>query len=484
MTDVFSNVPGVRLTFKDGGLAVNPPAPGTKVTVLAVTTSSSLDVNEPVVTAKQSDALALSYHADGSPSEMTHAISEAYAGGARIVELVKICREDASGNPLASGEVATESGGTYTKSDDMTADQRYDLLEDAYAQLLDHDVDIVVPYNVFIDNPGTASGSLPRREFGWQLAHFCYESTRGNNTAIGVIAHRSELEVADQEHSETVDVMHGTPTLAQLSRWATELKNHTYDSWYDGDGVNGTDGNHRPTSYAYFLNASDSTLPGTISSAETDANGWPIDLGKYISVVAGNVRHPNFIAQVNYPEFGYYNGNKACYYAGMLTRLPSEISPTNKALSGISVARKLSITQLNNCIGARYIVPRIKAGRGLLVADAMTGAWNVSRYYRSDYTRITTVQISHEVGDIIRNTIDPLIGNPPNPNTTASIQAMLDNLLQDMIEDGKLLAGSSAVFSQTPEERALNEGTVNASLQVPGELRIVTGVIGLSKATA
>ena len=67
MTDVFSNLPGTIVSIKDGGLAVNAPAPSPKVTIIAVTTSDALEIGEPTLTTRLSEALALSYHPNGDP---------------------------------------------------------------------------------------------------------------------------------------------------------------------------------------------------------------------------------------------------------------------------------------------------------------------------------------------------------------------------------------------------------------------------------
>jgi hypothetical protein len=473
MTDVYSNLPGTIVSIKDGGLAVNAPAPSPKVTIIAVTTSDALEVGDPVLTTRLSEALALSYHPNGDPSEMTFAVAEAYKGGARSVELMRICPVDSSGNPTATGSLDPVGLG------DIPLATRYSLLQDAYALLLDHPVDIVVPYNVYLDLPspsGTPSGSYD--DFGFQLANFCWEVSHGNDMCIGVIANQNELQVAGATGS---GLLFGTPTLTQMSSYVTALTHFTRAPHFDGTGYAGVDSKGRPTAYAFYLNKNDHSLPGTIVDAEVDANGWPIDQGAYISVTAGMLKHSNMAATIKYPEQGYYNGNGAAYYAGMVSQLRSEVSPTNKDLAGLALARKFSLSQVNSLVGSRYVVPRISGGNRLVVADAMTAAWNSSLYYRSDYTRLTTVRIVHEVGDIIRATIDPFIGEPNNPVVAASIQSKLDKMISDLVERGALLSGT-AVYSQTPDQRALNEATVEVSLSVPGEVRRVNVSIGLTKA--
>lgn len=475
MTDVFSNIPGTIVSIRDGGLAVNAPAPSPKVTIIAVTTSDALEIGEPVMTTRLSDALALSYHPNGDPSEMTFAVAEAYKGGARAVELMKICPVDASGLPTATGCLDPLGLG------DISLAQRYSLLEEAYALLLDHPVDVVVPHNVFLDLPspsGTPSGTID--DFGFQLANFCWEVSRGNDMCIGVIANQNELQVAGATGEA---LFHGTPTLTQMSNYVTALTHFTRAPYFDGTGYYGVDSKGRPEVYHYYLNANDHSLPGTIADAEKDANGWPVDQGAYISVVAGMLKHSNMAATLRFPEQGYYNGNGAAFYAGMVSQLRSEVSPTNKDLAGLGVARRFSLSQVNGLIGSRYVVPRISGGNRLVVADAMTAAWNSDQYHRSDFVRLTSVRIVHEVGDIIRAKCDPFIGQPNNPVVAASIQSKLDGMIADLVERGALLGGT-AVYSQTPDQRALNEATVEVSLTVPGEVRRINASIGLAKAGA
>lgn len=496
MTDVFQYLPGTRVRLNDGGLQVTSPAQGEKVTVIGVTTNASIEALEPVEVSTLSEALPLTYHDDGTPSELTFAVAEAFSGGARRVEIVKIQDEDVDGNPTASGRVYTASGSGWTISDDLTKAERYDLLDDAYANLLAHDVDYVVPIGVYLDDPApAASGQSYTRDFGWQLAKFCYDVTRGQETAIGIIPNRNELELAYEGKladsngdyiaaDTTVDVVHGTPKLSHMSGYVNALKTFKNATYYDGIGYGGVDSKYRPTAYEYFLNGSDNGVPGTIADAELDDNNWPIDMGKYLQVVAGHVVHNNFMSRIQFPEqSGLYNGNLAVHYAAMSTRLPSEVSPTNQPLTGLQVRRKFSISQLNDLVHARYVVPQVRPGAGLVICDAMTAAWNYSRYYRSDYTRYTTMRTVNEITDGVREVVNPYIGQPANPNISAAIQNALDSLMSAEIERGAILSGQAA-FTQTPEQRVLNEATVEVTLVLPGEIRQVFTVVGLSRAAA
>ena len=54
---VYNNVPGVRVEVRDGGLSLTAPAPGTKVTLLGITTSANLTINQPTIFQSKTEAL-------------------------------------------------------------------------------------------------------------------------------------------------------------------------------------------------------------------------------------------------------------------------------------------------------------------------------------------------------------------------------------------------------------------------------------------
>ena len=89
------NIPRVDVTINDGGLRLSEPVAGPKVTLLGVTTGTNLTIGEPFLVPDLETGFLYAAEASGRPSELSKACEEAFMGGAKSVELVKIA--DTSG---------------------------------------------------------------------------------------------------------------------------------------------------------------------------------------------------------------------------------------------------------------------------------------------------------------------------------------------------------------------------------------------------
>ena len=357
---------------------------------------------------------------------------------------------------------------------------------------MDSPTDIVIPVGVYIDKPADPSGD-PELDFGVQLAQFCYNSTKLNDTTIGVIGARSPMQYASDmgtvtsEQISTWDteenaVKFATPTLEQVDAWVTHMSNFDGFEYFDGSGITGItpiDPKGRPTSYKYW--ATDSGVPGTIPDAVYDSNGWPIDQGAYISVLTAPLRVSNSLGRRQYAKYGgFYSTDGRCGYAGYLTTLKSESATTNKKLpSGLTSQVKLSLRQVDSLIGARFVTVQRKV-RGDVWARGVTAAWNVDQYNRSDFVNLTTVRTVHEVADVIRNESDEFIGEPISASNLAALEQRIDVAFATLVDRGALRSYDFSV-QVSESQRVLGECTINVSLQIPGELNRVWTSIGLTK---
>lgn len=461
-----SNLAGVQVFIQDGGLRISDPVRGPKVTLLGATTGNSLDVGDPYITPTVESGYVLTLEDDGTPSELTRAFEEAYAGGARLVEFVRIA--DASG-------------------DSLSLDGRYAALQTAYDELLNHDVNIVVPVNAYIDKPA-ASG-----DFGYQLADFCYQSTLVNKGTIGVIGHRNALQLAEEEYSETFTDLSGnpissaqaTPSLTQVERWVRDTagtstyRGFTFASGYDG--VTDDNGDGLPEYYRYWAasgGAASNPNGVTAGVAEKDARNNPIDIGAYISVVSSNTRIFTQSAQALYPEYGYYNVNPVSHYAGMISSLIPHSATTNKLARELALQRNPSFNQTDRLIRGRFIT-HIQKPKGVVVARGVTGGHWVSSYYKTDYLNLTTVRIAHEVINVIRAVADPYIGEPNNAVKLASLEQAVDSALGTM-QEGGALNGYRFQIHATPSERVL--GTLNIDVTLIPAFEVVRINLSISLA--
>ena len=443
----FANLPGATVEITDQGLRISRPPSGPKVMLLGITTSTDSSatpyVPYPVADGSFTQAYVKFRNADGTVSELNKALMEAHVGGARDVELMNIL-------PTASG--------AFTADDD-----RYGYLEEAYAHLLNYDVDIVVPVGAHLDSQTLSNPT--QRNFGYQLANFCYLATANNNTCIGVIG-------VDGPNASPS----GTPTLVEVEQWVSDLENYTYCSCYDG--TTDATGDGVPENYC-FVATSDGHMPASFSGGDVeDAKGNKIDIGAYISVVAGAVRAVNEAATDLYPVLGYYNADGAATYAGLISSLPAKSAPTNKIVSGLDMQQYISLSQANRLAGSRF-VPIINKPKGNVAATAMTGAYNISQYYRSDFVRLTTVRIVHDAINFVRDVADQFIGEPNSAPQRNAMSTAIENALKSMQSQGALRRYDFNIYA-TATDQVLGRATVELELVPAFELTQITVIVSLA----
>lgn len=439
------NIPGVYAEIQDGGLRISKPVLQPKVTVLGITNSTQVDLLDPYVLRRYED-INLFDNSDGTPSEMTRVMSEAFDAGADHVEGVII---------------ATGTG--------IDADARYTALETAYTNLLNTDIDIVVPCGVAIDTVVSNDGAGNARNFGHQLANFCYQSTVNHNTAIGFIG--VEPPVATT----------GTPTLTQLENWVTALTNFDTSALSGRDfsiydGVTDADGDDVPDNYAFYA-TTDGIIPVGNPPAQDpnvvfDALQNPVDIGAYINVIAAHVRSAGSLARRVNPTLGWYIHNGAGAYAGLTASLPARRAPTNKVLPYASPTRNMSLSQISSLSTARFPTVWVKPS-GNKLSDAMTGAYNISTWARSDFVRLSTVRIVHDAINLIRGVSDPFIGEPANPVNMNALEAAVDEALSGMVKEGSLNDYAFSVVA-TATMRILGQVLIDVKLDIAHEIREIT----------
>ena len=451
----FANLPGATVEILDQGLHISAPPTGPRVIVLGFTTSTN-DLATPytpypVSTSSFQAAYRATKNADGTVSELSEALMECYVAGGRDVAIMNIL-------PVGSG--------SYTTSND-----RYGYLAKAYDVLGNFNADIIFPVGAHIDDSVTANyagtgGS--RWNFGYQLANFCYQATKNNNTTIGVI----ETNRANASAS-------GTPTLAEIETWVSDNEDYTGFTGYDGT-TDTTSGGLTPGNYAFVATTTEQ-MPANYSGGDVlDSKGNKVDIGAYISVVSANVRATNDAATEKYPTLGYYNSGGGAAYAGLIASLPARSAPTNKVVPGVVLAQGISESQADRLAGKRQVTFMAKP-KGVVVASAMTGAYNVSQYSRSDFVRLTTVRIVHDAVNYVRSVADQFIGEPNNAPQRNALATAIDSALKRMQAIGALRRYDFNVFS-TPTDQILGKATVELILVPAFELQTITVVVALTSA--
>jgi len=448
----FANLPGATVEILDQGLKISRPPSGPKVLLLGHTTSTATQATPYIPYSIAGSSFTSSYrtflNADGTVSELCKALEECYVAGGRDIELMNIL-------PAASGLLTS-------------ANDRYGYLGSAYEILINHAVDIVCPVGVNMDESVTANyhgGTGTQWNFGYQLANFCYQVTKVNNTCIGIIG------VSSANASPS-----GTPTLTEVENWVVNLE--TYGgalAGYDGttETSTGVPGNYR------FVATTDEEMPSTYAGGDVeDAKGNKVDIGAYISVIAANARAANDAAVQLYPTLGYYNCNGAAVYAGQISGLPAKSAPTNKVLRGITLSQGISQYQADRLAGGRYVTLLSKA-KGVTCASAMTGAYNINQYSRSDFVRLTTVRIVHDAINYVRNVADQFIGEPNNAPQRNAMATAIENALKSMQEAGALRRFNFNVYA-SPTDQVLGKATVELILVPAFELQQITVTVALA----
>jgi len=522
-------LPGIGVTINDSGLKLGQPPAGPKVTLLGVTSNTGLLIREPYTIASVEKAMnslyfdfsglsipgGLASQSGRVPGELALAVEEVSAAGTSNIEVMII--------GCYSGSYLQD----YLRADiDKTG--RYLDLSGAYDILRNRELDVVVPVGVYMDDLFT--GSLGSTwNFGKQLANFCFQATAESSATHGVIGVRPVLEWATCNRTGLLPVssslsgelvsLYGMAATGQFNTnalIAQQFKANAFstastalvNSWQTymlGDGV----GLYNPTFTAWLagakdqfgnkLSAIDVNTASSVNSAyfpywqavdsdgvvAFDSRGVKVDAGAYISVFAAPLRHvgtlvrPLALALGASPALTSRNTSAAAAYAGKILSLAPQSGTTFKAIDGLTQLKLLSARQANDLLGMRYVTMYSRT-KGLVVAQGVTGAYNVSKYVRSDFVNLTTVRIVAAVVDLIRAVGDKYIGESNDAARINAFDADVQQVLGSMKGAGALRAADYSI-SSSPDERVLGIINVNLTIVPAFEIVKINLTVSLSK---
>jgi len=205
-----------------------------------------------------------------------------------------------------------------------------------------------------------------------------------------------------------------------------------------------------------------------------DSNGFDIDMGKYLSVVATWPTMTNFADSTG---LGYI-ASGAPMYAGMLAGLAPWRGSTAKRIGGrgIRLARRLAKRHLNSLAGARYVLFNTAPDGSVGVVDGPSSALP-----GSDFTRNMTLRLVAEVIRQVREAGRPFLGDPLSAVRKAALETRMKKTLSDLqrMSDNALQSFQLAVV-QTPLDKVRGTAKVTLSLQIINELRKLTIDVALS----
>lgn len=295
----------------------------------------------------------------------------------------------------------------------------------AYGLLENYSVDMVVPTGVCADDELVGKFD----NFAYELALFCAVSSHRNHATMGMI------KTSSPDDASLKSIEAHTKKLESL------------------DNV-------------YFMR----DMKGNVI---LNSEQQPIDLGRYISVIAGGD------VIINNTRLGAYANNSAAAYAGFLSALPINSAPTNKVLEyakGLKI--KYSNNQLDRLTDNRYITFKYKKnGEKVAVVDAMT----CSRP-GSDYARQSSMRSVREVANDIREVADPFLGEPNTVQQRNALSALIDKKLGQHkgteSEPGSIQDYSFQVIATALDE-LIGQAKIELTIVPAQELRRITTVISL-----
>lgn len=517
-----NNLPGVDVVLNDLGLKLSPPDEGQKITILGICSDSRLPIREPLRVVNSEAAVDALFFADHDsvftgasgqkwPSDLSMAVEEAFNAGATNVDVM----------------VTAHRTGYATTGDSF--ETKYNLLGHAYEALLNSPVDLIVPVGVYFDDPEDLApgvAGFTGKNFGKQLADFCYQATKEANSAHGIIEMMPPLRLASMiNYRDTVTGNNGdtgsfwsysgrwstqdwrfdSPPTSTIAEWVGFLNtdsNALYLTGVHSNFVGSFSGTYYVNSkLESFLKGSElntgtnDTVDGNYlldwqalesdGSKAIDGKGNKIDAGSYISVVAAPIRSFNSQARRLAGYLGrniagnFVSTGGAAAYAGLITTLVPHEATTNKVIPTIGPAKQLGRSQADKLVGRRFVTFLIRSG-GFVVAKGITGARNAGKYARSDYIFLSTVRIVQSCVDVVREVSEKYIGNAATPQTRSAMDQEIRSRLDSFKERGAILDFEFSITA-TPEQNVTGEVDVNLTVVPATELVKVNLTLSLNK---
>lgn len=296
--------------------------------------------------------------------------------------------------------------------------------------------------------------------FAYELASFCQEKTNNESfcmAAIGVNPPSS----------------HFAPSA--ISEWYGKAPTKNIDSGAIVANGTGLLGNRLLAGGVGYTPGFFQTESGYMddSSILLDANESPIDMGKYLSIVASYVTLSN-AADVS--GLGYINSG-ASLYLGRISSLAPWSATTGKQLgAGLGLPSRLAKRRQNALAGLGYVTLDQPRGQQVSVVDGPSAAMS-----SSDFTRNMTSRMVGEAITRVRAVGRPYLGEPLSAPRKAALDNAIGSALKALQTDSDAaLESFDYALSQTPREAVTGIANLTLSLKVIGELRRIIVNVSLS----
>jgi hypothetical protein len=217
-------------------------------------------------------------------------------------------------------------------------------------------------------------------------------------------------------------------------------------------------------------------------------SGAQVDIGRYLSVVAG----PDIIYSES--QLGYYLENGAAAYAGMITALPAQQATTNQALGGVNKLNgnypKSINEQLNQGLGyqqqpfiagsSAYVTFRYSnfLGAPIVVAD------NTCAQRSSDYKTLQVLRICNLASFMVQSVVRPFIGQPNEVDSRTAMQTQINTALGTLVTAGALIGGDGNGYqftlSSDPVELLMGQVTITLFLRPALQIKYIRVVVNVT----
>lgn len=298
----------------------------------------------------------------------------------------------------------------------------------AYQLLENYQVDWITPLGVYADDKLLDKN----KDFAYELALFCSINSFRNKTIFGAIPMKPLQDTS----------------LASVQSHAKYLANF---------------------SNQYFMK-------DNRGSVIVDGSGNPIDLGKFISLIAGPT------VTVNHQSYSLKDGLGTVAYIAANTVMLPQSAPTNKRIKGTTgIKYNFSDAQLNEiaknrmvCFGRKYST-RGQVLDGAYIVDGPTCARS-----GSEYARLSTLKVMREVADQTREVADPYIGEANTIEQRNALSAALSKRYDALVTSGVIIDYSFNLVA-TQQDQVLGQASLELGIVAPQELRKITTVMGLKR---
>ena len=495
----YPNLPGIDVSIADGGFIL--PEDATTESLLIIAPSVKKDApKEPVLVRQSSELTANGFGTfveGGIVNPIAAAWKAAFEGGNRRTYLMSLGTYDE-----VTGEVENVDAMA------MTDEEKFTFLQNAlFGVLADFSVNHIVLLGVTADKEAELTAE-PLLANG-VVNEFSKEGTVALTIVAGtddtIVINGTELTLAAKTYTE-----------AELQ---TELAKELHNAGIIDVTATVADGKVRLVSELDFTVGEGSAFGLAGQASKKSTGNFALLAGQYaesqtfnhtstIAYIGVGAPHGNTLAQIKAnvdrlvnskneysgyvqvvaaPELGYvlpgkndlYFANGVVTYAALVSTLAAESAPTNKKVSGVSgIHYNLSLRQLNDLTGAKYVTFRLKNGQ-VVVTDGVTTAPDYlvgGTKQSSDYTRLSTLRITQTAAQLVRNATEKFIGEPNRAPQYNSMNATIKASLEAMKNAGAL---TDYRFTVVSRGRMLDEAVVTLELIPAFEMKKITVNVSL-----